>query len=119
MSCEIDKRVKIYTGENKTLSFRLLSDVKNGTPFDLTAATEIQVSIPKSDGTAIVKKLSLSEVTMVNALDGKFSTALLPVDTAALEVGAVIAVEIKITIATVVTIVQISEALNVISSLFP
>ena len=112
-----DERVKIYTGENKTLFFQLKGGSNCDVAFDLTSATEIEVIIPSSGTSLIVKKLSLSEVVITNAIEGRFSVALSSVDTSSMDIGDVIAVEIKVTIASVITITQIPSALNVIQSL--
>jgi type VI protein secretion system component VasA len=116
--CETDKRAKVYTGSDKTLNFRLTDKVTKN-PLDLTSATEIEVLFPVSDGgLPVSKKLTLSQVTITLAVAGKFSVALSAVDTARLEIGAAISIEVKVTIATKVSIIQIDDALNVIKSMF-
>jgi type VI protein secretion system component VasA len=118
MSCEVDKWAKVYTGSDKTLNFRLTDKVTKN-PLDLTSATEIEVLFPVSDGgLPVSKKLTLSQVTITLAVAGKFSVALSAVDTARLEIGAAISIEVKVTIATKVSIIQIDDALNVIKSMF-
>ena len=111
-------QVTIYLGEDKTLNFRLTDD-KTKNPFDLTSATEVIAIFPVSSGLPIQKKKSLNELVVVSAVGGRFDVALSSADTARLELGAVVAVEIRITIATLLTIVQIPQALNVVPSLFP
>jgi hypothetical protein len=114
---EKDRRVKIIQGEDKVLYFRLL-DEKSRNYFDITAATEITVTLPVATGNPIVKKLSLAQVVIISGLGGRFDVALAPTETIRLEIGSVIAVQVSVTVGGLITIIQIPEALNVIASLF-
>jgi hypothetical protein len=123
MSLEQIAAVLVYQGEDRNLNFRL-ADQNTGDSFDLTGATEIDVVFPTVTNITypngcLHKKLSLSQVTIINAGGGKFSVALTATDTNAILVSDAVAVEIRVTIAGFLTVVQIPEAFSLQPSLFP
>jgi hypothetical protein len=93
---------RIYHGEDKTITVDL------GHHYNMTGATEIQAIFQKTDGTFLTKKLtdSPTAITVVDALEGKFTVALTDTETKLLLVGDVVLFEIKYDIGTATTIVQ-------------
>jgi hypothetical protein len=90
-----------------------------GEPFPLTGSSEISISFPKSDGAVLTKTLTGGAVTILNANTGKLKVWLSTADTASLKTGEGLSFELKIVIASVTSIVQFLESLNVIDDLFP
>ena len=111
-----EDRVTVYQGENKTLNFRLV-DERTKNPFDLTLATEIEAIFPTTAGPSLIKLKSLSQVIVINAVGGRFDVPLVPTETAGLQLGEVVPVEIRVTIAGLISIIQIPQALNVAPSI--
>lgn len=111
-----DPRVKIYQGENKTLHFRLSNPVTRD-PLDISAATEIEVIFPTTVVPNLVKKMSLSQVTITVGPGGRFDVPLVPADTNLLDLGTTMTVEVRVTISGAITIIQIPAALNVLASM--
>ena len=87
--------VKIIQGEKQTVTIELTSQ-KSGNKFDLTGATEIVVCFVA--GTTVIQKLlSLSEVTVVSALNGEITADLLVADTDTLPATTDGKVEVQVT----------------------
>ena len=85
--------------------------------FNITSATEIKLVIPKADKTKLIKLLSLSQIIIINGPSGRFDVALSQAETALLELGEMVPVQIEVTIAGAKTIIQIQNALNIMPSL--
>jgi hypothetical protein len=100
----------VLQGSDRSLPFTLLG--AEGDPLDLTNCTEVVIGLKKADGTVLSKKLTTFGVTMVNAVAGKILLVLTPTDTNAMATG-LMDVEIKLTISSKISIVQISKAFNV------
>lgn len=83
-------------------------------PFDLSSASEIIAYFRKSDDTFLERKLSLSQIEIINACAGKLKIILDDASTSLLHVGDDQDFEIEIQIGTVTSIVQFLESLNVI-----
>jgi hypothetical protein len=117
----VKKTPVINAGEDKIVTAELsavdpCSDC-SGPPFNITGATEIVALFP-SGTTPIQKKLSLSEITIINAGGGMVAITLTAADTLLLDVG-LIDVEIRVTIAGKTSIAQISQQITVNASMFP
>lgn len=111
----------IVTGEDKNVDVRLTNSI-SGDPFDLTSATEIDAIFLKNDGTCLHKKLSLSEIVILSALGGKFQIILTAADTEDLALSpdnGYSNIEIRITIASKITIVLLKNVIKVVPKLFP
>lgn len=109
---------KLYRGEDKDVLFWLSKD-DTGKPFDLAGATEIDVVFPKEGSPICIhKKLSLSQVTVINEGGGGISVALTAADTVLMPVG-IISIEGHITIGGKVSFVQFPDAIEVVDTLFP
>lgn len=110
--------LKIIRGENKLITVTLV-DVTNQ-PIDLTGVTEVDAVFLKEDGSCLHKKLSLAEITLISEPGGKFSIILLPADTQLLKLSSdeYSDIEIRYTIAGVITYVQLKGVIQVIGSLF-
>ncbi len=85
--CTVPPSFPIFLGDNKTLTMKAAPSLINADPLDLTGATEIVVNLPKADGTTLQLKLSLSQVTVVDAKLGKFLAAVSAINSALLLVG--------------------------------
>jgi hypothetical protein len=107
---------KVTQGEDAEITMRVLKD---GEPMDLTAVTEITVKLPKDDGTAISKTLTLAAVVILgNPVLGKFKVILPDADTALLNAGELQDFEALIDVGATRTIVRFEKALTVLEALF-
>lgn len=104
----------IYQGDAKTMLLKALQEFPAGDPLDLTSCTEIIVSLPKADGTILLRKLSLAEVVVTSpAVLGKFSVAISAINSALLNVGQLQTFDVTFTISGVVFTVPYFNALSV------
>lgn len=111
----------VVIGEDKVISVRL-TDGATGLPFDVSAATEIDAVLEKADGTCIHKLFTTSGVVKANAVAGFIQIILSASDTALLKVsdaGAYSNIEIRLTIASKLTIVLLKDVIQVVQKLFP
>jgi hypothetical protein len=115
----------IIRGEDEKLTVQL--KLKDGSFVDLTGVTEIDVFF-KEDQTCIHKKLTLTEIVLLNALAGKFQIILPKADTAVMLLSPVdpqtglagySSFELTYTIAGLDTKVQFLDSYQVIASLVP
>lgn len=90
MNCSGNQQMpvfSIYLGDNKTMSLAAIYDNFGG-PLDLTACTEIVISLPNDDGSFLQLKLSLAQVTITSpAVLGKFTAAISSMESDLLNVG--------------------------------
>lgn len=83
---DASKTFTLYHGDAKIL--HLIARRKNGDPVDLTGATEILITVDGLQGAVpVVKKLSLTQVVIDVAADGKHSIPYSAVDSPTLFVG--------------------------------
>lgn len=111
----------IIMGEDKILTVQL-QDQKTKEFIDISGATEIIALFMKSDNTALQKKLSLSQIVVISGLAGKFQIILTSVDTASLmqtPADSYSSIEIRLTIASKLTIVKLENTILVAPKLFP
>ena len=111
----------IYRGEYKVLNIELEDKAKKGL-FNLTGSTEIDCIFMKDNNTYLHKKLSLSQVVIVDAPSGKLQIILLEADTGVLMItpdGYLSSLEIHVTIASKTYFAQLKNSFKVVASLFP
>lgn len=86
-SCAQATPFSIYTGDSKTMSLKAVySD--SGDPLDLTSCTEIDIALPKADGTFLHLLKSTNTVVIVSpAVLGKFTAAIAALASATLLPG--------------------------------
>lgn len=101
---------KIVQGEDKTLLIRLAG--KDGSPFNLKDATGIEFRIRNIDGTVLSVDLD-STVVIENEGGGQISVALSATQTALLAPALPAPATIKVTIASKITLVNLSTQLAV------
>lgn len=106
----------IYQSADTTLNFQLKKS--DGTPFDLTNASEIWVMFPTLIAPPVILKLSNSSLTITNLGGGQFSGIMTSANALLLETGN-ISIEIRVTIAGEITVVELSDVLMVTATLFP
>jgi hypothetical protein len=76
----------IIRGEDRHIIFSFKK--ADGTAYDLSNVTEVEARIPKSDGSVLSKKLSLSQIQILSpATDGQLSVIVTDADTALLKMG--------------------------------
>lgn len=111
----------VVRGEDKYLNIKL-DNANTGDPYDLSLATEIDAVFEKTDGTCIHKLLSLTEVVVTNGPAGKLRIQLNAADTALLALSpedGYSDIELRITIASKLNIVQLVDVFKVVQKLFP
>lgn len=112
--------VEIIRGEDKVITVKLQDE--EGLPVPLTGVTEIECLFLQDDGTALHKKLTDGDITLVNEPGGVFAIALIPAETQAMKLsedGQYSSFESRYTIAGILTYVQHKNSLNIKASLFP
>lgn len=106
----------IFTGEDKVMSMRVAFQ-QTGLPLDLTSCTEINVALPKNDGTFIDLLLSLAQVVIVSPpVAGQIQVPISAANSALLNVGTGQDVDVAFTISAKVTVVRFAKVLNVLQS---
>lgn len=116
MSCpSCSGAFSIYAGDVKTMSLKAVSvNGCSSDPLDLTSCTEIVITLPGLNGAPIVKKLSLTQVTILSpAVLGKFTTPITALNSAALNPGELQSFDVTFTIAGKVFTVKYANALSV------
>ena len=111
----------IIQGQDKVLQVVLKSQ-QSGNPVDITSASEIEAIFLNTDGTYTEKKLSTGGISVISGPGGNFQIALSPSDTQAMAVstgGAFSDIEIHVTIASKVSIVILTGAVNILARRFP
>lgn len=107
----LNRKLKIIQGEDRLIKVTLFKD--NCEPYDLTSATEITFMFPSADGNGIIKTLTASEVSIVNAVGGKIQTTLDDTDTNALRKAKNQDFKIKIDVGLETRIVKFDDCLTV------
>ena len=113
----LDNAISIIQGEDRIIPVILLIDNEPFKPWDITGATEIVATFIKRDNATLLKKLSLAEVTIVEAVCGQIEIALTAADTDSMRVSDKQSFEVAVTIAGKVRKTQIIGRLNVIGKL--
>ncbi len=92
---------KIFLGDSKTLFLKVDNDdCCGGGPIDLTSCTEINVSLPKADGSSLHFLLSEEDVSITLPKNlGKFSVPISEENSALLNVGELQSIDVTLTIA--------------------
>ncbi len=111
------KIIEITRGEDRSVPLTVVKQNTCNEPFDLTGATEINVRFPTDTG-FLEKKLTLAEVTIVNAVLGMISVTLSDTDTTTLKVGSQQSFDVIIDIGTTRRIALFDELLTVKAALF-
>ena len=124
MSCLDQKSIPIpliVQGEDKDLAIKLTDKVAKQ-PFDISAATEIVAIFLNTDNTFLEKKLSTSGIALINGALGQLKVILSAAETAALALsvnGAYSDIELHVTIAGKVTILNLLNCVNIIARRYP
>jgi hypothetical protein len=111
----------IIKGEDKVITIQL-SDPKTKDFIDITSASEIVVLFLNQDETVLQKKLSLSQVVLLSGVAGKFQVILPLADTALMKATPADGqsdVEVRLTFAGKLTIVELPDSIEVTPKLFP
>lgn len=107
----------VFQNGDTTLNFTLQNC--DGTPFNISSATEIAVYFPTVVNPPVILRLSMSQVTVLNGGGGgQFSCVMSKTNAALLQQGS-ISVEVRVTIGGETQVVQFPNALTVDPSLFP
>lgn len=106
----------IYQSGDNLISFAL-RDCK-GEAFNLSSATEIEVIFPTLVAPPLVKKLSLSQVTITYGVGGLFTVLISKSDALLLTLGS-INIEVRVTISGQTNVIQLLGVVTVVASLFP
>jgi hypothetical protein len=112
-SCAQPTPFSIYTGDSKVMSLKAVY-ADSGDPLDLTDCTEIDIALPKADGTFLHLTLGDDEVTVVTPkVLGKFTAAIAAVDSATLLPGELQNFVVTFTIGSTIFTVPYVGALSV------
>lgn len=123
---------QIVIGEDKTLGVQL-TDATTKSGFDLSGATEIVAILLNADNTYLQLKLSLSQIVVINNPVGLMQIIVTAAQSALLALSPILIpgagdvqpvygysnIELHITIASKVTIVQLPDSIQVVQTLFP
>lgn len=106
----------VYLGDAKPMNLKVLAkDCDNMNPFDLSAADEIDVALPKQDGTLLHLLLSEDEVVVQSpAVLGRMTVAISSANSALLLVGVLQTFTVTITIGSEKQTVTYPNALSVL-----
>lgn len=116
MNCGTNQPFEIFTGQDKTISLRVI-DGATGLPLDLTDCTEIIVSLPNADGTFTNLALSDTQVLITSpAILGGFTAPITNEVSSILNVGVLQSFNVSFTISGLVTIVNFFQGLNVLQT---
>lgn len=112
--------VSIIKGSDKVFYVRIVSK-DTGEPYAIGTASEIKLIMPLQAGGALTKKLSDADGSVEIIGDGhigKIKFYLTEIDTAQLKAGEALSFEVEVTVATITSVVQFVEMLNVTARLF-
>lgn len=116
MDCENQCQNIIYQSGDTPLNFTLKNC--DGSPFNISAATELWVLFPTKVSPPVILKLSMTQITITNGGAGQFSCVMSQANALLLQVG-LINVEVRVTISAEITVAEIIGQLTVTPSLFP
>ena len=116
MGCEDQCQNIIYQSGDTPLNFQLKNC--DGSPFDISTATEIWAMFPTLVNPPVILKKSTSQLNITNGGAGMFS-GIMSASNAALLTTGLINVEIRVTIASEITVAEIIGQVTVSPSLFP
>lgn len=89
----------IFTGDNKTMSMKIVQGSCSGDPVDLTGCTEIDVALPNADGTFSHRLLSDAQVTILSPeVLGKFTVTIPTIVSDLLNIGELQNIDVTFTI---------------------
>lgn len=117
--------INIVQGEDRILTFTISEKDENGvtTYLDLTGATEIELRAANSSSSYESFKLSVTEVTVLDAEKGTFKVHMSDVKTALLKLGSDQSIEVIVDIGAPTAgerrIAQLTKAISVVKRLFP
>lgn len=112
----------IVRGEDLVFPVQLPNDEFSGDPVDLTAASEITMTILNQDATALTYSFTGGKIAKVNAQLSRFNILFAAADTALLKISAAPgdqAMRVTYTIAGKITIVNLTNFFTVTDKLFP
>lgn len=122
--CDTPQPGTLYQSADTPLNFTLYqsNNLGNGscspTPFNLTGASEVEILFQTTVNPPVILKYSMSQVTITSPLFGQFS-CVMSQDNALLLAAGLINIEVRVTIGGVISVCQLTGALNVVPSLFP
>ncbi len=112
-SCQPSAPFTIFQGDSKTMNLKALYAVSED-PLDLTDCTEIDIALPKSDGSVLHLLLSEDAVDIVSPpVLGKFTAAIDAEDSVLLNAGELQNFDVTFTIGAQVFTVRYVNALSV------
>lgn len=115
-SCNQPSPFTIFQGNAKIMNLKALYAVTDD-PLDLTSCTEIDIAIPKSDGTYLHLLKSASQVTVTSpAVLGKFTAGIAAEDSVDLNPGEFQNFNVTFTIGSLIFTVPYLAALSVFES---
>lgn len=104
----------IFLGDAKTIFLRAVNTGCNNDPLDLTTCTEIDVALPKADGTFLHLLLSNGAVVIATPANlGKFSAPISALQSAVLNPGELQNIDVTFTIGGKPFTVRFFQALSV------
>lgn len=105
----------IFLGDDKAMLLKAVTGgCAGGDPLDLTSCSEIDVILPKADGTFAHRLLSAGQVVITSpALLGKFTAQIPSAVSALLQVGELQSFDVAFTISAQKTTVRFANALSV------
>lgn len=104
----------IFTGDQKTISLKIVQGSSFGNPVDLTSCTEIDIALPNADGSFTNLLLSLSQVVITTpAVLGQFTALITGVNSVKLNIGELQNIDVTFTISGGVFTVRFYQALSV------
>jgi hypothetical protein len=103
----------IFTGDDKTMAAKVVSQGCNSDPIDLTTCTAIDVALPKADGTFAHLTLDAGDVAIISAVLGKFNVTIGSVVSALLNPGEYQNFDVTFTISDKKITVRFNQALSV------
>ena len=116
MSCP-ESGITIYRGEDKDLLLRLVN-CPSRLPFNLTTVAglpdDLIAKFRNEDGTCLEKKLSLSEIVIVDAVTGHIKVILTATDTLTLELGEKKSFEVEVLDAGKTRVSRFDKLLNIL-----
>lgn len=112
--------LNIIRGSDKTFTIlvTISGGCNDGSPFDLTGATEIIALFENADTTILEKTMTGGAITILSAPTGKISVTIADAETALLNVGQSQSFELEIHIGPLINIVQFVGLLNVTDRVF-